>query len=118
MSAIAQTEFACEVREVFSGDDLIVMVDLGVMNLFQRQRIRLAGVDTPNAIGSREDTSGGEVRRQVRQLARGRKAKLSVVTRYANSWVVQLTIETPEGPVDLNQRLVDQGYTYNAKKVP
>ena len=118
MSAIAQqrTEYPCEVREVFSGDDLVVFVDLGVEGLFKKQRVRLAGVDTPNAIGAREDTTGGSVRREVRMLARGKKARLTVVSKNTSSWVVTLVIETMEGEVNLNERLIAQGYAFNAKR--
>ena len=44
--------YDAEVREVFSGDDLVVLVDLGVESLWKRQRVRLAGGDTPNAISA------------------------------------------------------------------
>ena len=119
MSAVGQqNEYACEVREVFSGDDLIVMIDLGVQNLYMKQRVRLSGVDTPNAIGARDDSKGGEIRREVRMLARGRKARLTVVSRNTNSWVVVLVVETPDGEkINLNERLIAQGYAYNVKRV-
>ena len=60
-----QVEYPCEVREVFSGDDLIVMIDLGVENLFMKRRIRLHGVDTPNAVKEQKDTDAGKIRTLV-----------------------------------------------------
>lgn len=107
-----QEEYACEVREVFSGDDLIAFVDLGVENLFKKQRLRLAGVDTPNAINATGNTEAGQLRTFVRNLTRGRKGKLVIVSRNTNSWVVTLTVETPEGPVNVNEYLIGQGYKF------
>lgn len=110
------TEFACEVKEVFSGDDLIVFVDLGIENLWKRQRIRLSGVDTPNAVGTSEETKAGVIRKDIRMLARHKKARLSVVSRNTNSWVVVLVVTTPEGEINVNERLIAQGYAYTAKR--
>lgn len=106
------TEYTCEVREVFSGDDLIALVDLGVENLWKRQRIRLSGVDTPPAINATGDTEAGQIRSHVRALTRGRKGRLTVVTRNTNSWVVVLVVDTPEGPVDVNELLIARGYQF------
>ena len=104
--------YTAEVREVFSGDDLVVLVDLGVEDLWRRKRVRLAGVDTPNAVNAGPDTEAGRLRSFVRSLARGRKAQLQVVSRGANSWVVILYIETPEGVINLNETLIQQGYQF------
>lgn len=116
MTADMHTVYPCEVREVFSGDDLIVLIDLGVEGLFKRQRIRLSGVDTPNAVKAREDTTAGAIRREVRMLTRGKKGQISIVSRNASSWVVHLKVETPTGVVDVNQWLIDQGYEYKVKQ--
>ena len=108
-----QVEYPCEVREVFSGDDLIVMIDLGVENLFMKRRIRLHGVDTPNAVKEQKDTDAGKIRTLVRTLTRGRKAKLQVVSRNQNSWVVTLIVDTPEGQqVNVNDFLISKGYEF------
>jgi hypothetical protein len=108
-----QVEYQCEVREVFSGDDLIAFVDLGVEGLFKRQRIRLHGVDTPPAINAAGDTVAGQIRSTVRSMTRGRKGKLTVVSRNANSWVVTLVVHTPqEGDVNINDFLIAQGYQF------
>lgn len=115
---VTPVEYVCEVREVFSGDDLIAMVDLGVENLWKRQRIRLSGVDTPPAINATGDTEAGQIRSHVRALTRGRKGKITVITRNTNSWVVTLVIETPEGSVDINQLLIGRGYQFKSKVAP
>jgi len=116
MTAATQVEYSCEVKEVFSGDDLIVFVDLNVEGLFKRQRVRLAGVDTPNAVGAGENTPGGELRREVRMLARHKKGRITIVRRNTTSWVVVLVVETPTGPVNINQMLIDRGYEFHEKR--
>lgn len=111
--------YPCEVREVFSGDDLIVLVDLGFEGLYKRQRVRLHGVDTPNAVGAGNDTEAGRIRKEVRSLTRGRKAQLTIISRNSNSWVVALVVEAdPEvgGTINLNEYLREKGYIFPAKR--
>lgn len=110
-----QSVYACEVREVFSGDDLIALVDLSVENLWKRQRIRLSGVDTPAAISATGDTEAGQIRSHVRSLTRNKKGTITVVSRNANSWVVTLVVDTAEGPVNVNELLIARGYQFKAK---
>lgn len=108
-------EYSCEVRDVFSGDDLVVFVDLGIEDLWKKKRVRLLGVDTPNAVNAAEDTEAGRVRRQIRQIARGRRGILTVTSKNLNSWVGTLVVESPSSPdgiINLNQLLVDQGYVF------
>lgn len=105
-------QYACEVREVFSGDDLVVLIDLGVEGLWKRQRVRLHGVDTPNAVKAGEDTEAGKVRRRVRQIARGKRGIFTVVSRNMNSWVGTLEVESPSGAIDLNAMLIAEGYIF------
>lgn len=107
-----QCAYFAEVREVFSGDDLVVMVDLGVEGLWKKQRIRLAGVDTPNAIGAGTDTEAGKVRTYVRGLVRGQRVKLEIVNRVSSSWVVVLHVETPTGLLNLNEDLIQKGFKF------
>lgn len=107
-----QVEFSCQVQEVFSGDDLIVMVDLGVENLYKKQRIRLSGVDTPSAINATPDTDAGQIRTHVRALVRGKKATITLVTKNTNSWVCILVVDTPNGPMNVNEELISKGYEY------
>jgi endonuclease YncB( thermonuclease family) len=104
--------YFCEVREVFSGDDLIALVDLGVENLWKRQRLRLAGVDTPPAINALGDTEAGKLRSFVRTLVRGRRAQITIVSRNTNSWVVALVVETHEGWQNVNDILIARGYEF------
>jgi hypothetical protein len=110
-----QVEYPCEVKEVFSGDDLIAMVDLGVENLWLKQRVRLSGVDTPNAIKESAHSEAGQLRAYVRALTRGRKGRITVVNRSANSWVAILKVDTPEGEVNVNEYLMEKGYKFKGK---
>lgn len=108
-------EYSCEVRDVFSGDDLVVFVDLGVEDLWKKKRIRLLGVDTPNAVNAGEDTEAGRIRRQIRQIARGRRGILTVASKNLSSWVGTLVVEAPTAPngvINLNQLLLEQGYVF------
>lgn len=106
------SNYACEIKDVYSGDDLVVMVDLGYENLWQKRRIRLHGVDTPNAVNEGDDTEAGKIRRFVRSICRGRQGQLTIISKGVNSWVVDLTIQTPDGPLNLNTLLADQGYKF------
>jgi hypothetical protein len=109
--------FTCVIQDVFSGDDLVGMVDLGVENLHKRVRLRLAGVDTPNAVRADPTTEAGRVRAQVRELTKGRRAQIRVASRSGHSWVVELFVETPGGVLNLNQHLAKQGYVYKKDAV-
>lgn len=108
--------YPCEVREVFSGDDLVLMVDLGVEGLHKKQRVRLHGVDTPNAIKAAPNTSAGEIRNYVRRLTWRRPGHFEVVSRNVGSWVGILTVSTPTGQVNVNQDLIGKGYQYAGKR--
>ena len=110
-----KTEFRCEVKEVFSGDDLIAMIDLGVENLWRKQRIRLAGVDTPNAVKEGVNTPAGVIRTYIRNLTRGKPATLTVEHKNVSSWVVTLIVQTPTGPVNVNEYLISQGFQFKGK---
>lgn len=119
MDAQNVKRYPCEVREVFSGDDLVVFIDLGIEDLWKKQRVRLHGVDTPNAVNASEDTEAGKVRKLVRQVARGRRGIFTLVSRNLNSWVGTLVVESqsaPGGVLDLNQMLIEQGYVFKRQQ--
>jgi hypothetical protein len=112
-------EFPARVVEVFSADDLILMVDLGIAELHLRQRVRLHGVDAPSAINAGADTEAGRLRNQVRALSRERPATLRLLSKVGASWVGVVTLHTREGEVNLNELLIAQGYRYQrAEAVP
>jgi len=116
MTDTTRREYRAKIVDVFSGDDLIVMVDLGAEDLYKRQRIRLHGVDTPNAIGAGPDTEAGRVRTYVRNLVRDKNLTIHIQSRGANSWVAVVEVETPEGvTINLNEELVSQGYAFKRR---
>ncbi len=104
--------FAVRVSDVFSGDDLMVMVDLGIEDLWKRKRIRLQGVDTPNAVHAADDTEAGRIRRAVRGIAGNRTGTINVHSRGSGSWIVELIVNTPDGPLNLNEYLINQGFKF------
>lgn len=108
-------QYPCEVREVYSGDDLVVLIDLGVENLWRKTRVRLLGVDTPNAANAPDDSPAGKIRKAVRQLVKHRRGIFTVHSKSHNSWVGTLLVETPGTPggvTNLNQHLISQGYVF------
>lgn len=112
MNGDSGNRFTAEVKEVFSGDDLIVMVDLAVESLWKKQRVRLHGVDTPNAVRSTSETIAGQVRAYVKALCIGKKLQIEVVSRGVSSWVVIAWVVTDSGLHNLNDDLIAQGYAY------
>lgn len=109
--------YDAELKQVLSGDDLFVMVDLGVDDLHKRVRVRLSGVDTPNAIGAAPGSPAHRVSDQVRRMIGRNKLRLHPLSiRGNNSWVCNVEIVTPNGEyINLNKQLIDAGYVF--KKV-
>ena len=116
MRELVEKVYAANVIEVFSGDDLVLMVDLGAENLFVKQRVRLHGVDTPNAVHAAPDTEAGKLRSYVRELTRDRPASIRITSRVGGSWVGIVTIKTREGEINLNDDLIKQGYEFKREK--
>jgi endonuclease YncB( thermonuclease family) len=110
-----QIAYVGEVREVFSGDDLVILVDLKVEDLWKRQRVRLHGVDTPNAVNAGAGTEAGKLRTYVRNLVKGRRVQVTIISKINNSWVAIVNVETPEGLHNLNDDLIGQGYRYQQR---
>lgn len=101
-----------EVTDVYSGDDLIVMVDLQVEDLFKRRRIRLHGVDAPNAIGASSQTEAGKVRAYVRSICERKRVRLTVISKNLRSWVAVVEVLGDGEPHNINQDLIAQGYKF------
>lgn len=108
--------YNAKVEEVFSGDDLVLMIDLATENLFLRQRVRLHGVATPSAVNASPDTEAGKLRSYVRNLTRDRPARLRVLSRIGGSWVGILIISTRDGDINLNDELIAQGFQFKREK--
>ncbi len=106
--------YSVKVEEVHSGDDLVGLVNLGIDGLFKRVRLRLHGVDTPNAYKVGAGTVAGSVRDEVRQLTTG-VCRLSVVSEGRGGWVVTLYAMQPDGTeININSHLRSAGYVYTA----
>jgi hypothetical protein len=108
-------KFFAEVREVHSGDDLILLVDLGIDNLYKKTRARLCGVDTPDAYKADPSTEAGKVRDYVKNLVKNRRCYIEVHSERKNSWLITLFIEQGNMLTCLNKLLIDDGYVYQSR---
>ena len=109
-----ERRYACVVEEVHSGDDLIALVDLGHDSLFKRTRVRLQGVDTPDAYKEKVNSVAGSVREQVRRWIHTND-KRCIIERHAEvkgGWICTLFIRDEGEWVNLNERLIGMGYVY------
>lgn len=105
--------YIAEVEEVHSGDDLILMVDLGVDNLYKKVRARLHGVDTPDAYRAEAGTAAGKIRDEVKRLVEGKECFIEALSYRKGSWIVNLYLPVHgKAPLCLNQHLKDQGYVF------
>ena len=100
------------VEQVYSGDDMIVMLDLAVEGLYKKQRIRLAGVDTPNGVRESAESEAGKVRAYVLGLCKNHDLSITVLSRSRSSWVASVVVHLKEGDFDLNDDLIKRGYLY------
>jgi len=101
-----------EVQAVFSGDDLIILIDLGVDDLWKKKRVRLHGVDTPNAVNQAPDTEAGKLRAYVREMVRGAKVHITPVSSNASSVVAIIEVERNGELFNLNDDLIAKGYKF------
>lgn len=108
--------FTCRIEEVHSGDDFIGVVDLAIDGLMKRTRIRLAGVDAPNAYKSGPDTEAGRIRDEVKRLTAG-KCLLYLISEGRGGWVAEIVVEKPNGDrLNINHMLQGRGYVYPPAK--
>lgn len=105
-----------DVRAVYSGDDLRVLVDMQSGGIWKEQRVRLHGVDAPYAKHAKADSPAGKVREFVKQVTRGRVIHVEVVKDRGKDWIGVVYIETRDGLVNLNQELINQGYVFNSRR--
>ncbi len=104
--------YKARVENVFSGDDITLMIDLGVDELHKRKRIRLHGVDTPNAVNAGPETEAGKLRTYVSNLLRGKVVELTVVSSGGNSWIGIISTTLNGTSFNLNDDLIAKGYKY------
>ena len=108
-------QYRVDVVEVHSGDDLVLMVDLGVDNLFKRVRARLDGVDTPDAYKTAPDTEAGKVRKFVQQLTLRKRCYVDVHNMGSGGWKVSLYLDSLGPGQSINDMLKAKGYVYEGK---
>ncbi|MCK5307015.1 MAG: hypothetical protein KAJ73_00250 [Zetaproteobacteria bacterium] len=105
--------FQADVLEVRSGDDLIAMVALGIDELYKKVRVRLAGVDTPDAFQEGASTDAGKIRDKVKSLINGKKCTLEVLSTRRGGWRATLLLTDSSGKtVNVNAMLQEMGYVY------
>lgn len=109
--------YTAEVIEVRSGDDLTLMVDLGIDGLHKKVRARLQGVDTPDAYQATNGSEAGKVRNDVRVLTRNKTCTIDVHSAHKNGWIITLYIDdhSSNPPVCLNKALIEKGYVYKGQ---
>lgn len=103
-------EYVSEVLEVHSGDDMILMVDLGHDGLYKKVRARLHGVDTPDAYKAKSATEAGQVRDKVKALTRDRSCRIQLHSQGKGGWVVSMYLGVAEDAVCINKALIAEGY--------
>lgn len=102
-----------QVEEVHSGDDLVLLVNLGVDSLLKRVRARLQGVDTPDAYKADGSTDAGKVRDWVRSLIVGKSCHVELHSDRKGGWIVSLYVNDKGKTVCINELLRDAGYVFD-----
>lgn len=107
--------FGAQVLEVHSGDDLLLLIDLNMDNLFKKMRVRLKGCDTPDAYKASVNSEAGKVRKTVYNMVKGKQCKIIRHAVARNSWMVTLLVVEGSGPgeyINVNETLIEQGYVF------
>ena len=113
---VSLVEYEVSVLEVHSGDDLMLMVNLGIDGLYKKVRARLYGVDTPDAYRSTNSTKAGEVRDQVRAWVSNKQCRIKVHSTRKGGWIVTLEVHAKDNDyLNVNERLIKQGFVYQPK---
>lgn len=107
--------FGC-VKEVHSGDDLIILVDLGVDGLYKKVRARLKGVDAPDAYKEDSATEAGKIRDTVKSKVLNSTCKIELHAEKRSVWIITLWAKSDDGDTSLNQYLMDLGYTFTGAR--
>lgn len=100
------------IEQVISGDDLMVLVELAFDDLWKKVRIRLEGVDTPDAYKESAATEAGKIRQQVSDIVRSGKCTIEVKSQSRKAWVVVLYVHKNNEKINLNELLKSQGFIY------
>ena len=104
--------FEVTVEDVYSGDDLVLMVDLGVSGLYKKVRARLVGVDTPSAFQAAKHTEAGKVRDLVKTSVGRGKCSIELHSEGKGGWLVTLFVNTNGHELNINSMLAERGYVF------
>ena len=104
------------VLEVYSGDDIIAMLDLKVEGLHKKMRLRLSGVDTPNGIGAAADSKAGLIRSDIRRICQNKQIRVTVVAKQGTKWVATVEVHRDGGLFNINEYLINQGYKFKRER--
>lgn len=113
MSLGINNRYSASVERVISGDDLILLVDLGIDNLYKRVRARLYGVDAPDSYKS-SGAESDKVRKEVLDLVQHGKSSIILRGVSKGGWIIELFVEKKDDSViNVNSHLVSMGYIYD-----
>lgn len=108
--------YEVSVEEVYSGDDLVLLVDLGVSGLFKKVRARLRGVDTPSAFRASKGTEAGTVRDLLRTTTASNPCSIELHAEGKGGWLVTLFVNTGGKLLNVNEMLIDKGYVFTPQQ--
>lgn len=108
--------YHAEVLEVHSGDDLVLLVSLGIDNLYKKVRVRLQGVDTPDAYKAGPDTKAGILRSRLVKMLKGKSCIIQTHSQSSSKggWVVSLHVDPSMRTETLNEILRQEGYVFRS----
>ncbi len=107
-------KYAVSVEEVHSGDDFILLVNLGIDGLYKKTRARLYGVDAPNAYKAKSDSEAGAIRDEVKRLVLNTQCSIDLVSEGKGGWIVTLYVVDPRKPeVNVNEYLKNKGFVFS-----
>jgi|TARA_R110000823_G_scaffold214810_2_gene344559 micrococcal nuclease len=102
-----------EVVKIVDGDTIDVSIDLG-FNLTKKERVRVAGIDTPESRTSddEEKVFGLEAKEHLKHKLENAKT-LTISTEKDGKYGRMLGWIYADGsPVSINQLMIDQGYAW------
>lgn len=118
---LAKSIFKIEsVKNIYSADDMILMLDLGYDGLFKVTRCRLMGVDAPSTY-NQSNLEGENLKAFVsKALNQSKESYVEVVSFRNNSWLVNLFTKDPETKTytSINKLLMNSGYVFKRETQP
>lgn len=105
-------EYEIKIQKVIDGDTIDVLFDVG-FSMFREERIRLAGIDTPETASKdkREKSMGGEAKVFVAEWLRAQKSLKAKTTKDDKYGRILADIYGDNGSC-LNEEIVAKGYAW------